>query len=54
MCVGDPPPSEVWRAWGARVAQLFKHPTLDFDSGLDLRVMKSSPAWGSSLSGKSA
>ena len=29
--------------WGAWVAQSVKHPTLDLSSGLDLRVMSSSP-----------
>ena len=29
--------------WGAQVAQLVKHPTLDFCSGHDLRVVGSSP-----------
>jgi len=28
------------RSWGAWVAQLVKHPTLDFSSGQDLRVMR--------------
>lgn len=35
---------------GAWVAQLVKRPTLDFSSGLDLKVMSSSPALGSILS----
>ena len=34
---------------GAWVAQLVKRPTLDLSSGLDLRVMSSSSAMGSSL-----
>ena len=34
---------------GARVAQLVKHPVLDFGSGHDLRVMRFSPALGSAL-----
>ena len=29
--------------WGAWVTQLVKHPTLDFGSGHDLRVLRSSP-----------
>ena len=33
--------------WGAWVAQLVKCLTLDFSSGLDLRVVSSSPALGS-------
>jgi len=35
---------------GAWVVQLVKHPTLGFSSGDDLRVMRSSPASGSTLS----
>ena len=35
---------------GAWVAQLVKCPTLDFSSGLDLRVLESSPESGSGLS----
>ena len=31
------------------MAQLSKHPTLDFGSGHDLRVVRSSPASGSKL-----
>jgi len=31
------------RSWGAWVAQLVKHPTLDFSSVHDLRVVRSSP-----------
>ena len=34
---------------GAWVAQLVKHPTLDFGSGCDLRVMGSSSGSGSML-----
>ena len=34
---------------GPWVAQLFKCPTLDFSSGRDLRVLRSSPVWGSEL-----
>ena len=34
---------------GAWVAQLVKHPTLDFSLGPDLRVMGLSPALGSAL-----
>jgi len=36
--------------WGTWVAQLVKHPTLDFSSGHDLRVIRSNPALGSVLS----
>ena len=32
------------KCWGARVAQLVKHPTLDFHSDHDLIVARSSPA----------
>ena len=40
---------KIWRApaWGA---QSFEHPTLDFRSGQDRRVMRSNPASGSPLS----
>ena len=31
------------------MAQLVKGPTLDLSSGLDLRVVSSSPEWGSML-----
>jgi len=37
-------------AKGHVVVQLVKHPTLDLSSGLDLRVVSSSPALGSTLS----
>ena len=40
--------------WGAWVAQSVEHPTLDFGSGHDPRVMRSSPTLGSVLSVKSA
>ena len=36
------------------MAQLVRHPTLDFGSGHDLRVMRLSPVWGSSLSPSSS
>jgi len=36
------------------VAQVIECPTLDFGSGRNLRVMKSSPTLGSVLSGESA
>ena len=39
---------------GAWVAQWVKHPTLDFGSDHDLRVMRLSPLWGSALRGESA
>ena len=39
---------------GTWVAQSIKHPTLDLDSGHDVRVMKFSPVSGSVLSGESA
>lgn len=35
------------------VAQLVKSPILGFDSGHDLRVLRSSPKWGSTLSSES-
>ena len=35
--------------WGACVAQLVKHPTLDLNRGLDLRVLSSRFALGSVL-----
>ena len=38
------------RVWGAWVAQLVKHPILDFSSGHDLRVLGSNPISGSMLS----
>ena len=41
-------------SWGIWAAQLVKCLTLDFSSGHDLRVVKSSPASGSVLSGESA
>ena len=37
-------------SWGTRVAQLVEQPTLDFTSGHDLTVMRSSPTSGSVLS----
>jgi len=39
---------------GAWEAQLVEHPTVDFSSGHDLRVLGWSPALGSALSRKSA
>ena len=39
---------------GAWVAQLVKHPTLDFNSGHDLRVLGLSPVSGSRLSMESS
>ena len=36
-------------SWGTWVAQLVKHPTLDFGSGHDLRVMRLSRVSGSVL-----
>ena len=47
----SPPKKEIknCNCWSAWVAQLVKHPTLDFTSGLDLRVMGSSPVLGSTL-----
>jgi len=39
---------------GASEAQSVKHPTLGFSSGLDLRVVRLSPVWGSTLSTESA
>ena len=35
--------------WGAWMAQWGTHPTLDLSSGLDLRVVSSSPVGGSAL-----
>ena len=40
--------------WGAWVAQLIKHLTLDFSSCHDLKVMRWSPALGSVLSREQA
>lgn len=37
------------RGWGACVSQSVKHLTLDLGTGLDLRVMSSSPMMGSML-----
>ena len=39
---------------GAWVGQLVEHPTLDFSSGYDCRVVRLSPRWGSALSKESA
>ena len=39
---------------GAWVAQLVRCPTLGFNSGHDLRVVRSSPAFGSILDGDSS
>ena len=36
-------------SWGTWLAQSVKHPTLDFGSGHDLRVMGLSPKLGSML-----
>ena len=41
---------KVAEAWGTWMAQSVKRPTLDLSSGLDLRVMSSSPVLGSTLS----
>lgn len=35
--------------WGTSVAQLVKRPTSELSLGFDLRVVSSSPAWGSTL-----
>jgi len=40
--------------WGTWVAQSVKLLNLDFCSGHDLRVMRSSPALGSAVGGESA
>ena len=40
--------------WGTWVAQSVKHPTLDFSSDLDLRVVRLSPVLGSTLDMKPA
>jgi len=37
------------KLWGAWVAQSAKCPTLDLSSGIDLGVMSSSPALGSTV-----
>ena len=42
------------RILGHLAAQLVKHPTLDFGSGYDLRVLGLSPVVGSVLIGESA
>ena len=39
---------------GVGLVQSIERPTLDFGSGRDLRVMRSSPESGSTLSGESA
>ena len=39
---------------GAWVAKSVKHPTLDFGSGHDIRIMRSSPTSGSALGMESA
>jgi len=41
----DYPGFKITEIRGTWVAQSFKHPTLDFGSGHDLRVMRSSPTW---------
>lgn len=41
-----------WKLRSAWVAQLVKHPTLDFGSGHDLRVLRLSPVSGSALNGE--
>lgn len=40
--------------WGAWVAQSVERPTLGFGSGHELRIMKSSPPWGSTGRAESA
>ena len=40
--------------WGAWVAQIVEHLTLDFGSGRDLKVVRSGSALSSRLSGDSA
>ena len=47
MCFQESP-------WGVWMAQSVEHLTLDFGSGWDHGVMRSSPALGSVLSGESA
>ena len=39
----------IYIQWGAWVAQLVMPPTLDLSSGLDFRVLRSSPALSSAL-----
>ena len=41
-------------SWGTWVAQLVKYQTLDFGSGHDLRVLRLSPEWGSTVGMESA
>jgi len=41
--------TKIVKYWDTWVAQSFKCPTLDFGSGHDLRVVRSSPALGSAL-----
>ena len=38
------------KSWCACMAQLVMHPTLDFNEGHDLRVLRLSPTSGSTLS----
>lgn len=45
-----PLPFKTLQLEGAWVMQLMKHPTLDFGSGSDLMVVRSSPAPGSTHS----
>ena len=45
--------NEVWGTPGGG-AQSVKHPTPDFGSGHDLRVVRSSLTWGSPFNGESA
>lgn len=40
--------------WGTWVAQWVRRPTLGFDSSCDLRVLRSSPKSGSTLSAETA
>ena len=44
----------IMQPWDTWVAQSVELPTLDLGTGYDLRVVRSSPVWGSLLSGKSA
>ena len=53
-CEGLIKPYQEQRCWGACVAQSVKHPTPDFSSGHDLRVMRSSLVWVPGLDMESA
>jgi len=46
--------TQEWQNRGAWVAHSVEHLTFGFSSGHDLRVVESSPKWGSTLSQESA